>query len=323
MQFNCIYISMATNFMNSVSNLLFAALAFAVNFACTSRAYAHGDVWLTLRAGRLTTGLMDFDEGAQVDVRVFGAQLLGETPFNAEPGFVALAGNLPPGLDIAFAANGLRYWNGSGSPRFDAPPDHNALNISLGPLATTVTESRQFAAGFAFAESDASGSLHEHLNYALLGPARPGIYLVELQLRAPAADYVDSPPFWLVMNFGLPAASHQKALDWTRNALPVTPFPGDDNLDGVVDLADLNAVRNAFGMTDGDHAGDVNDDGRIDLSDLNAVRNHFGGNHPALNAAEPNGAALLLWGVLAGAVLFPISKPCFPVFLSFRLRSQP
>src|SRR5690606_19764054 len=52
--------------------------------------------------------------------------------------------------------------------------------------------------------------------------------------------------------------------------------PGDTNGDGAVDLADLNNVRNDFGIAGDGIPGDVNDDLIVDLEDLNAVRDHFG-----------------------------------------------
>ncbi len=51
------------------------------------------------------------------------------------------------------------------------------------------------------------------------------------------------------------------------------PVLGDTNGDNVVDLDDLNNVRNNFG-TNGN--GDTNGDGIVDLDDLNNVRNNFG-----------------------------------------------
>lgn len=50
---------------------------------------------------------------------------------------------------------------------------------------------------------------------------------------------------------------------------------GDTNNDGIVDLADLNAVRNNFGNSFGTE-GHADSDGIVGLSDLNEVRNHFG-----------------------------------------------
>lgn len=61
----------------------------------------------------------------------------------------------------------------------------------------------------------------------------------------------------------------------------LAPPPGDTNFDGLVDLADLNNVRNHFGET-GSVLGDANGDGVVDLVDLNAVRNYFGSDAGAL-----------------------------------------
>jgi cytochrome c len=57
-----------------------------------------------------------------------------------------------------------------------------------------------------------------------------------------------------------------------------SPLPGDTNGDNIVDLEDLNNVRNNFGGTG---LGDTNGDGDVDLDDLNAVRNNFGSVGPA------------------------------------------
>lgn len=52
--------------------------------------------------------------------------------------------------------------------------------------------------------------------------------------------------------------------------------PGDTNGDRVIDLNDMNNVRNNFGA-DGPHqVGDADGSGSIGLEDLNAVRNNFG-----------------------------------------------
>jgi hypothetical protein len=58
-----------------------------------------------------------------------------------------------------------------------------------------------------------------------------------------------------------------------------TGQPGDTNNDGLVNLDDLNAVRNNFGAAGepGSTPGDAFPfDGEVDLDDLNAVRNNFG-----------------------------------------------
>jgi len=76
---------------------------------------------------------------------------------------------------------------------------------------------------------------------------------------------------------------------------PGTGQLGDTNGDGVVDIVDLNNVRNNFG---GAGTGDTNDDGTIDIVDLNNVRNNFGagGGNPV---PEPHALGLLVVGAAA------------------------
>jgi len=62
---------------------------------------------------------------------------------------------------------------------------------------------------------------------------------------------------------------------------------GDTNDDGVVDIFDLNDVRNYFGREPGPGPGDANLDGYVDINDLNDVRNNFGSRFVA--PAEVNG----------------------------------
>jgi len=72
--------------------------------------------------------------------------------------------------------------------------------------------------------------------------------------------------------------------------------PGDTNFDCVVDLDDLNNVRNHFGAAGNPVLGDANSDGRVDIDDLNEVRNNFGA-MPAV--PEPATALLALWASMA------------------------
>jgi hypothetical protein len=77
----------------------------------------------------------------------------------------------------------------------------------------------------------------------------------------------------------------------TFRAIVQADSNGDTNGDGLVDLEDLNNVRNNFGGTG---LGDTSPfDGDVDLDDLNAVRNNFGagGANPV---PEPASIALLV-----------------------------
>jgi hypothetical protein len=75
---------------------------------------------------------------------------------------------------------------------------------------------------------------------------------------------------------------------------------GDVNLDGRIDLSDLNAVRNHFGGAGGWAAGDSDGSGLVDLPDLNAVRNEFGF---VAASSVPEPASLALGVIAAASVL--------------------
>jgi autotransporter-associated beta strand protein len=64
---------------------------------------------------------------------------------------------------------------------------------------------------------------------------------------------------------------------------------GDTNRDGVVDLTDLNNVRNNFGRGGPGVEGDTNGDGVVDLTDLNNVRNNFGATAAPSVPGDTNG----------------------------------
>lgn len=59
-------------------------------------------------------------------------------------------------------------------------------------------------------------------------------------------------------------------VDLVPGVIPLTP--GDTNYDDVVDLHDVNNVRNNFG---GNGLGDANQDGQVDIDDLSLVRGNF------------------------------------------------
>lgn len=83
----------------------------------------------------------------------------------------------------------------------------------------------------------------------------------------------------------------------------LTPFrpyalrPGDTNADGLVDIVDLNNVRNHFASAGNPVLGDTDPfDGVVGLYDLNQVRNNFGRDYNQLAVPEPATRFLLLLG---------------------------
>jgi hypothetical protein len=80
----------------------------------------------------------------------------------------------------------------------------------------------------------------------------------------------------VAFNF-LTAEGSQGVAVWTPPSIDDL-LPGDATLDGVVDLADFNVLRNNFG-SDFQYftTGDFDGDGLVNLADFNLLRNHFGG----------------------------------------------
>jgi len=71
---------------------------------------------------------------------------------------------------------------------------------------------------------------------------------------------------------------------------------GDTDMDGDVDITDLNNVRNNFGGAGSPILGDTDEDNDVDISDLNAVRNNFGRSTRAPTVPEPSTWILALVG---------------------------
>jgi MYXO-CTERM domain-containing protein len=74
---------------------------------------------------------------------------------------------------------------------------------------------------------------------------------------------------------------------------------GDTDGNGVVDLVDLNNVKNNFGGSTPPLLGDTDGNGNIDLVDLNNVKNNFGATaSSAVSIPEPTSAAVALVGLV-------------------------
>lgn len=89
---------------------------------------------------------------------------------------------------------------------------------------------------------------------------------------------------------------------------PEDPYalrPGDTNDDGLVDLVDLNNVRNNFAQSGDPVLGDTDPfDGIVDLYDLNQVRNNFGRDYNNSAIPEPGAMQLAMIGLLVSLALY-------------------
>ncbi len=114
-------------------------------------------------------------------------------------------------------------------------------------------------------------------------------------LRGAIATGADDPMYDLDASGAVDSQDLQEWLDDVVNT-----YFGDADLDGNVDLADLNVIRNGFGAAADWSGGDFDGDGSVGLNDLNAVRNHFGASRQApVGTPVPEPAGLLLGAVTA------------------------
>ncbi|HEX3355958.1 MAG TPA: PEP-CTERM sorting domain-containing protein [Tepidisphaeraceae bacterium] len=81
-------------------------------------------------------------------------------------------------------------------------------------------------------------------------------------------------------------------------------YSGDANLDGKVNLLDLNAVATNYGSSSVWSGGDFNYDGTVNVADFNALAANFGvtplASQPALGTLVPEPATLTLFASFAG-----------------------
>ncbi len=123
-----------------------------------------------------------------------------------------------------------------------------------------------------------------------------------------SAAFPDVLPYFIA---NLAQSSEEGGYIFDFTLAPVRPYPlrpGDTNADGVVDIKDLNNVRNNFANSGNPILGDTDPfDGTVGLYDLNQVRNNFGRTY-AQPVPEPSTAVLVLAFTIAMAGKCRMSK---------------
>lgn len=221
-----------------------------------------GDILLEQSGGRIATGLVDDETGlVERGVRVFGAELADS--FANEPGFDSFEGAFPAASSIGFDLTAaLRLWDGN-EPGFSTIPEER-IQVKLGPLGPVLTPvTDTLTPGFSIAVGT-DGRWHHHLGFTLLGPADPGIYLLEIEMWSTAPGLARSEPFWIVFNQARPEEEHDAAIAWLVDRLGPA-CRADLNGDGVVDFGDYLEFLNRYEAMD--PAVDFNGDGVVDFAD--------------------------------------------------------
>ncbi len=246
----------------------------------------HSDIDLSLAEDdtgitRIVTGISDFenpDSPIIRGVRIFTATTgEGGIPgFTDDPGFNALAGELPAGALLGFdLVDALRLWDGSSFDTIAPQP----MRVSLFTASRiTPPNADGFTEGFEFAAIGSNGAVHSHINYRLETPQTPGVYLLTIQLRLDEPGIEPSLPAFIIFNHNADPEQADAAAAYLEDQLEPSTCPADVTGDNQINLADLNLVLANFGQTTPN--GDTNDDGQVNLADLNAVLAAFGQSCP-------------------------------------------
>ncbi|MBL0927157.1 MAG: hypothetical protein IBJ11_05825 [Phycisphaerales bacterium] len=208
--------------------------------AATALAGPAPDVGVAIENGRVVTYAADHTTGqfSPEPARVFKADMTPESGlwFADEPGF--FSNRLTIGTRIGFNIRAaLRLWTGSAFNPLDPGSEETiSLARSFVPPVGVRTSAAGFVAGYDFIAAtpnlppDGLAGFDDHLELLINGPARPGIYLLELELwqadspGGSATPGSTSLPFWFVLNAGRPEAEHEDAEAYVAAVL--VPAPG-------------------------------------------------------------------------------------------------
>jgi hypothetical protein len=225
--------------------LLITALGLAVPGLALAQ---HNDVSILTEGGTLSVNGYDVDgleltEGQRVFEGELG--LSGSTYEGDEPGFFSPVVGLPAGFstlpgDTALGFNvlsvpelgrNLSYWDGTGDVVFGALPNSELLKLVGLDLSEAIVDgSNGDVPGFAIGTTSASGFLHQHVEFFLLGDAAEsdvastGVYL--LALEAAVAGFENSLPFYFVLGAGVTDTEIDLGIDWVNENLVAVPEPG-------------------------------------------------------------------------------------------------
>lgn len=255
---------------------IFAALFFLTSSVALAQ---HADIEFSYEDQNVVVrdGIDGFTDGLQIFEGTFPTRGFSAR-FTENPGFLAEAVNddfVLPGDDIEIEFVESSTF-GSFLTYFDpvlgemAPTDatieicdnagFNTADLFIGNLELT-GENPQF-----IQTADSFSEVHSHIDFALSEVAEAGAYGFLFRLVTNNADIEDSPPIWLVFNFGM------SPLDFEELALPAfigtDVLLGDVNGDGSVDLLDVSPFVDAILSGEFIAAADINGDGVVDLLDV-------------------------------------------------------
>lgn len=199
-----------------------------------------GDIIVGVHGGKIT--IESGEAQAGTGYKIFEGAFTTLTNFNRwttdDPGFDMEPGTLAQGDQLWIRGVGaLRSWSSTtstwvtsvtGSELIQVKDVLNGSWVFRPSGVIEIPGFNQTGAG-AIAESDASGQIHQHLDFHLLNsadnnaqlgtPVADGAYLVQLQLFSPTTapggglKYLDSDPFFIAFNRGLDDVAFESAVE--------------------------------------------------------------------------------------------------------------
>jgi ELWxxDGT repeat protein len=233
------------------------------------------------------TAWFDFGNASESSARLLLADYRTRVRFVPNANFY---GDIPTGITF-------RAWDGTqgvsggiadasvagGTTAFSAALETASIavqEVNDAPIANddfAVMRQGQVGVSIDVLSNDSSGpDVNEQLR--IIAVTQPAVGTVELLSETGPIAFTVADDVFGVFTFHYTLDDGRGGMVEGNVEVVVSP-PGDANVDGAVDLTDLNLVRNHFGET-GDSPGDTNGDGVVDLTDLNAVRNNFGADAP-------------------------------------------
>ena len=181
---------------------------------------------------------------------VFGADIsaLGEAN---DPGFDTGSGAFASGTSMGFnIRRALRRWENADFATI--PPE--TIGISWGPLAPVVTPASDVLVPGIMRPIAVDGSWHTHYKYKISAGARAGVYLLELELTIASGAFLNSQPFWLIVNNGGSTGDVDDAVRWVRDNLSWCDAPACiadwDESGGAPNSSDFLAYLNDYSAQD-------------------------------------------------------------------------
>jgi hypothetical protein len=184
-----------------------------------------GDVGLRVENGAITTweaqhSPLQFIKPERVFVGDFA--LVGGIVESEEPGFLIEPGNPLGGHRLGFnIRRATRVWDTASQDFSTISPLSITIERSLiGNVTTPLLDPPAPLTGLSFVVPTMGADFHYDF---VLGGSSPGLYLLELEKWSEAPGVGTSLPFWIILNYDMPAFHEDAAVDWVNANLVPTP----------------------------------------------------------------------------------------------------